>query len=67
MLGCIAGRGLLELLISCRSAVYFNRTDLIKYFPLWFVVQIPYIVGVGIAGTFGRFSWKERQHSAQIK
>jgi len=67
MLGCIAARVLLEAVISYRSAIYFNRMDLMKYFPLWFLVQIPYIVGVGIAGTFGRFSWKERQHSAQIK
>lgn len=65
MAGCVAARALFEGLISLRSADYFHRTDLLKYFPLWFFCQIPYIVSVGLWGTFGRFSWKERIHSAQ--
>jgi cellulose synthase/poly-beta-1,6-N-acetylglucosamine synthase-like glycosyltransferase len=62
---CAAARALIEGLISLRSAVLFKRSDLLKYFPLWFFCQIPYIVSVGLWGTFGRFSWKERIHSAQ--
>lgn len=64
---CLAVRILSEFAIALRSAFYFNRTDLLKYFPIWFVSQIPYIVGVGLAGTFGKFQWKERHHSANVK
>ncbi len=67
MLTFLLVRILLELAIAARAALYFRRTDLLKYFPLWFIVQIPYIVGVGLAGTFGKFQWKQRVHSAEIK
>ncbi len=67
MLLCLFLRVLFEYAIALRSAFYFNRTDVLKFFPLWFVSQIPYIVGVGIAGTFGKFNWKERYHSAEVK
>jgi cellulose synthase/poly-beta-1,6-N-acetylglucosamine synthase-like glycosyltransferase len=64
---CIVTRVLLEFTIALRSTLYFHRTDLLIYFPLWFLVQIPYIVGVGLAGTFGKFRWKEREHSAEVR
>lgn len=66
MLLCLLARVVMELAIALRSAFYFRRTDVLKYFPLWFVSQIPYIVGVGLAGTFGTFQWKDRVHSAQV-
>jgi len=59
------GKAAAELLIAMRSAQYFHRQDLLKYFPLWFFVQIPYVVFVGLLGTFGSFKWKGRSHSAQ--
>ena len=67
MITFLAVRILLEFSISLMSTLYFKRTDLLKYFPLWWIVQIPYIVSVGLAGTFGKFQWKERVHSAEIK
>jgi cellulose synthase/poly-beta-1,6-N-acetylglucosamine synthase-like glycosyltransferase len=67
MLGFVGARIFFEFVIAVRSAFYFDRTDLLKYFPMWFIVQIPYIVGVGLAGTFGKFQWKERLHAAEIK
>ena len=67
MLLCLFLRVLFECAIALRSAFYFNRTDVLKFFPLWFVSQIPYIVGVGIAGTFGKFNWKERYHGPEVK
>ena len=67
MLLCLFLRVLFECAIALRSAFYFKRTDVLKYFPLWFVSQIPYIVGVGIAGTFGKFNWKERYHGPEVK
>lgn len=67
VLGCLAIRVVSEFAISVKSALHFKRTDLLRYFPLWFSMQIPYIVGIGLAGTFGKFQWKDREHSAQIK
>lgn len=67
MLALLSARVLLELIIAIRSTLYFGRADLLKYFPLWFIMQIPYIVGIGLAGTFGKFQWKERVHGAEIK
>lgn len=55
-----------EALISYISARRYKRTDLLRYFPVWFIFQIPYIVLVGLSGTFGNFKWKERQHSAAL-
>jgi cellulose synthase/poly-beta-1,6-N-acetylglucosamine synthase-like glycosyltransferase len=67
ILFCFALRLAMEFAIALKSTLYFKRTELLKYFPLWFVAQIPYIVGVGLAGTCGKFQWKERQHSALVK
>jgi cellulose synthase/poly-beta-1,6-N-acetylglucosamine synthase-like glycosyltransferase len=67
VLCCLAVRILSEFAIALKSTLYFKRTDLLKYFPFWFILQIPYIVGVGLVGTFGKFEWKERVHSAQVK
>ncbi|MBN1558815.1 glycosyltransferase [candidate division KSB1 bacterium] len=67
VLCCLAVRVISEFAIARKSTLYFNRTDLLKYFPLWFILQIPYIVGIGLAGTCGKFEWKEREHSAQVK
>jgi len=58
---------LADFTITLKSAVTFQRTDLLKYFPVWFVVQLPYIVYVGFLGTFGSFKWKERRHNAVVR
>ena len=65
--GGIAARFVFEGLMTVRSARYFRRGDLFKYFPLWFVLQMPYIVSVGLWGTFGKFTWKNRVHNAQTR
>lgn len=64
---CLGVRVLSEFLIALRAAFYFDRTDVLRYFPLWFLTQIPYIVGVGLSGTLGKFQWKDRQHSANVR
>ena len=56
-----------EFAIAMRSTHYFNRIDLLRYFPLWFLVQMPYIVISGLFGTFGKFNWKDRNHSAEVR
>ena len=53
--------------ITLKSAYFFHRRDLLKWFPLWFMVQLPYVVYVGFKGTFGNFKWKGRMHSADFK
>ncbi len=66
LLLCLLVRAGLEIGIGIKSTQYFQRQDLLKYFPVWFLLQIPYIVFVGAMGTFGRFNWKERSHSADV-
>jgi len=55
-----------ELMIAVRAAQVFNRMDLMKYFPIWILVQMPYIVFMGILGSLGNFNWKGREHSAKM-
>lgn len=49
-----------ELCLALRSAFLFDRMDLLRYFPIWALAQIPYVVIVGLGGTFGNFTWKGR-------
>jgi cellulose synthase/poly-beta-1,6-N-acetylglucosamine synthase-like glycosyltransferase len=58
---CFAAKGLFEWAIACSGGRYFGRQDLLKCFPLWFVLQIPYVVLVGVMGSLGLFRWKGRQ------
>ncbi len=56
-----------EGIIAWRSATVFGRKDLLKYFPVWFFLQIPYVVIVGLLGSTGGFNWKDRRHLAVVK
>ncbi len=62
LLLCYAIKLSSELAIAMNSARIFHRTDLLLYFPLWFLIQIPYIVFVGGLGLFAKFDWKGRVH-----
>lgn len=42
--------------VSCQS---FKKEGLLKYFPIWFLGQFPYIIFVGWFGLLGKFKWKE--------
>ncbi|HNY90924.1 MAG TPA: glycosyltransferase [bacterium] len=63
---CLASKIGGEWAISLVSAHRYGRTDLLRWFPLWFIVQIPYIVWVGMLGSFGNFKWKDRKHGAAL-
>lgn len=63
LLLCLAAKASAELLFAMLNAKAFKRIDLLKYFPVWFFVQVPYIVSMGILGSLGNFNWKERNHS----
>ncbi len=65
-LAALASKAFFEGLIAWISARRFQRQDLLICFPLWFLLQIPYVALVGLLGTFGNFSWKERKHSATL-
>lgn len=39
-----------------------------RHFPLWFLLQIPYITVVGLAGLWGnRLPWRHRSHARERK
>lgn len=62
----LAGKLAGEWVISWTCARRYHRTDLLRWFPLWFLAQIPYITFVGLMGTFGNFKWKDRKHAAAL-
>lgn len=64
---CLLIKILSEATIALRSSQLFFRPDLLRYFPLWFILQMPYIVLLGLIGSVGNFSWKGRSHSANSK
>ena len=59
--GCLLIKFLIEFLIVFKGAVVYHRKDLIKYYPIWIILQIPYVVFVGLMGNIGRFVWKDRK------
>ncbi len=59
---CLLAKFLIEFIILLNSAIFYHRLDLVKYFPIWSVLQIPYVVFTGLLGTFGHFRWKNRTH-----
>ena len=59
---CLAVKALADFAVIFKGGSVHGRLDLLKYFPLWFVLEIPYIVSVGIFGSLGGFSWKGRKH-----
>jgi cellulose synthase/poly-beta-1,6-N-acetylglucosamine synthase-like glycosyltransferase len=54
-----------EGLIALKGSRIYQRPDLLPIFPLWFLLQMPYVIAVGIAGSLGSFSWKDRKHRAE--
>ena len=63
---CLTFKFFIEFLIMCKGAIIYKRTDLIKYFPLWALLQMPYIIYTGILGTLGHFKWKDRSHFQEL-
>ena len=53
-----------EWLLVLKGCSIYRRFDLIKIFPLWFILQIPYIFIIGLLGSVGQFIWKNRTYSA---
>ena len=53
---------LVEASLFISGCRIFKRTDLLPFFPVWFLIQIPYVVFIGIQGTLTGFHWKNRTH-----
>lgn len=51
---------LVDFAVVGRGCWLFRRVDLLKYFLIAEVLQIPYILYVGARGTFGNYKWKDR-------
>jgi cellulose synthase/poly-beta-1,6-N-acetylglucosamine synthase-like glycosyltransferase len=62
LIGALTVKLIFELFLIIKGARKYGRTDLIKYFPIWALLQIPYIVLAGSLGNIGRFTWKGRVH-----
>ena len=66
IVNCLFYKIVAELLLVLRGGSFFDRKDLLKYFPIWTLLQIPYVVTVGLLGTFGKFNWKDRSGGADL-
>lgn len=64
---CIVAKGWCEYCIARNGCRTFQRCDLLRCFPLWFILQIPYVVAVGVMGSLGLFRWKGRRGATEIK
>jgi len=56
----LAGAIFVEAWIVLREAGRVHgQSELLKWFPLAALIQIPLVLGAVLAGTFGRFRWKD--------
>ncbi|MDA0710676.1 MAG: glycosyltransferase [bacterium] len=61
-IGCWLAGASVDWLVINQGARTFHRTDLLPVWPIWEFMQPFYILLIGIAGTFGGFTWKDRHH-----
>ena len=60
---CLAVKAGADWLVIHKGARVFGRPDLLWTFPVWELVQIPYILWVGLSGSLFGFVWKGRRHT----
>ena len=60
---CLMMKVVAEGLLLTKGCHVYKRFDLFKFFPVWFLFQIPYVVFVGLLGSIGHFTWKKRIHT----
>ena len=56
----------IEFLITLKAAIVYQRVDLLRYFPIWVVAQIPYVLFTGLLGSLGHFIWKDRKYFQEV-
>ena len=54
----LGAKAIVEGLMLYTGTGLFQQRPLLKWFPLWFILQIPYVVIMGVATIHGRYSWK---------
>ena len=59
---CWGAKILVDLFVAGKGIHIFKRIDLLIIFPLWEIIQIPYTILIGLAGTLRGFAWKGREH-----
>ncbi len=63
---CLLIKFFIEFLITMKGAVVYQRRDLLKYFPVWMILQIPYVIFTGLMGSLGHFIWKDRKYFQEV-
>lgn len=59
-LGMILFKFGVEFVLAKAAVQIYHRPELLSNFPFWFVVQMPYVVAMGIASFWGnRIGWKK--------
>ena len=61
-LACWLAKAFADLAVTSKGARIFGRPDLLWALPAWEILQAPYTVLVGLAGSLGGFTWKGRRH-----
>jgi cellulose synthase/poly-beta-1,6-N-acetylglucosamine synthase-like glycosyltransferase len=65
-LACLLLKALGDFTVIYKGMRRFGRTDLLGVLPIWWLIQFPYTILVGIGGSLGGFKWKGRRHCPQI-
>jgi poly-beta-1,6-N-acetyl-D-glucosamine synthase len=61
-LTCWLVKALTDWLVISKGAQTFERTDLLWVWPIWEILQPIYILFIGLTGTLGGITWKDRHH-----
>lgn len=59
---CFGAKIMIEFLLCLKGSSDYHRQDLVKYFPLWTILQVPYVIFTGLMGSLGHFIWKDRKY-----
>ena len=53
----------IEFIIAVLGTLYFNKKKWLWFFPILFVLYMPYILIISFFSLFGNFKWKERVYT----
>jgi hypothetical protein len=56
--GAAAAKLGVDVLLYGHACRRFGRTELLRYLPLWFVLQPAYLTAMAVWGVRPRFAWK---------
>ncbi len=65
-IGCVLIKFFIEFLLTLKGATVYQRRDLLKYFPIWMILQVPYVIFTGLMGSLGHFIWKDRKYFQEV-